>query len=77
MFNNTEFVDSFSQSFIDLVLSLNPNTKFETDNRTPHWDRWSINNSEMLFNKTDTNETDIKATITDAGLLKRCEYVCA
>ncbi|KIM92464.1 hypothetical protein PILCRDRAFT_57666 [Piloderma croceum F 1598] len=72
LFNNTDFIKSFSQSFLDVVLSLNPNTKFDPTNLTPAWNHWSSNNTEMLFNKTSTNEPDIRAVSTDAGLLERC-----
>jgi len=74
LFNNTDFIKSFSQSFLDVVLSLNPNTKFDPTNLTPAWNQWSSNNTEMLFNKTSTNEPDIRAISTDAGLLERCIF---
>jgi len=73
-FNNTDFIKSFSQSFLDVVLSLDPNTKFDSANPTPPWNHWGRNNTEMLFNKTSANEADIRPVSTDAGLLERCIF---
>ncbi|KIM74428.1 hypothetical protein PILCRDRAFT_828293 [Piloderma croceum F 1598] len=74
LFNNTDFIKSFSQSFLDVILSLNPNTQFDPTNPTPAWNHWSSNNTEMRFNKTSANEPDIWAISTDAGLLERCAF---
>jgi len=73
-FNNTDFIKSFTQSFLNVVLSLDPNTKFDPTNPTPTWNHWSSGHPEMLFNKTSANEPDIRAVSTDSGLLERCAF---
>jgi hypothetical protein len=60
---------------MNVVVSLDPNIKFDPTNPTPAWNHWSSDDTEMLFNKTSTNEPDIKAVRTDTGLLERCAYV--
>jgi hypothetical protein len=60
---------------MNVVLFLDPNIKFDPTNLTPTWNRWSLGQAEMRFNKTSTNESDIQAVSTDSGLLERCAYV--
>jgi hypothetical protein len=55
----------------------NPNVKFDETNPTPAWAPWSDNHTEMLFNKTETNEPLIQAIETDPALLQRCAYVAS
>ncbi|KAF7980336.1 hypothetical protein HWV62_38761 [Athelia sp. TMB] len=70
--NNTEFIASLSGSFLDVVASLNPNDKVNTEDTTPMWNLWSDGYTEMIFNRTANDEPDIRPTATDFGLLKRC-----
>lgn len=74
-YNNSDFVSSFSKSFLDMVLSGDPNIKFDTANLTPQWPTWSINATEMLFNETSAGLPDIRTISSDTGLLERCAYV--
>jgi hypothetical protein len=74
-YDNADFVKSFVQSFMNFIISKNPNTKFDATNPTPTWKNWSSDHTEMLFNQTTAGEPDIRAVSTDPGLLKRCEYV--
>jgi len=60
---------------MNVALSLDPNIKFDPTNPTPTWNHWGSDDTEMLFNKTSTNEPDIRAVRTDSGLLERCAYV--
>lgn len=60
---------------MDVVLGLDPNVKIDPANLVPHWDMWSSNVTEMVFNRTTTNEPDIREIQTDPALLKRCAYV--
>ncbi|TDL22022.1 cephalosporin esterase [Rickenella mellea] len=71
-FNNTAFITSFSQSFLAIVKSSNPNTTPDPTNITPQWNLWSSGNTEMLFNRTTALQPDIRPITTDAGLLSRC-----
>jgi len=76
LFDNPDFIKSFSQSFMNVVLSLDPNKKFDPTNPTPAWNHWSSNYTEMLFNKTSLDEPDIKMVQTTGGLVEQCGYVC-
>lgn len=71
-FNNPSFIKSFVQSFLSIVRFANPNIKYDSENITPPWAPWSSGHTEMLFNKTETNQTDIRTFATDANLLERC-----
>ncbi|KIM79125.1 hypothetical protein PILCRDRAFT_568262 [Piloderma croceum F 1598] len=73
-FNNTDFIKSFSQSFMNIAISLDPNIKFDPTNPTPAWNHWSSDDTEMLFNKTSTDGPDIRAVRTDSRLLERCAF---
>lgn len=74
-YDNADFAKSFVQSFVNVIISKNPNTKFDSTNPTPTWDNWSSDHTEMLFNQTTAGDPDIRAVSTDPELLKRCEYV--
>ncbi|EGO04052.1 hypothetical protein SERLA73DRAFT_175783 [Serpula lacrymans var. lacrymans S7.3] len=73
-YNNTQFITAFSQSFIAVVQSLNPNAKFDGSNITPLWNAWSANNTEMLFNETEAGAPVVQTTTTDDALLQRCAF---
>jgi len=72
LFDNADFIKAFSQSFLNVVLSVDPNKKFDPTNPTPAWNHWNSDNTEMLFNKTSANDPDIRSISTDAGLQERC-----
>lgn len=77
-FDDPAFTSSFTQSFLDFALSRNsdPNAKFDDGNLTPRWNRYtSFSKFEMVFNRTDGEELDIRPASTSAGLLERCAYV--
>ncbi|KAF7980340.1 hypothetical protein HWV62_38769 [Athelia sp. TMB] len=73
-FPSPEFISSFSGSFLDVILSLNPNVHFDPANKTPHWPLWSLDHEEMLFNKTESGKPLIRIVKTDDGLLERCKF---
>ena len=70
-YNNTQLITAFSQSFLSVVRSLNPNRKFFTDIK-PAWAAWLHDKTEMLFNVTATGEAVVKTTTTEPSLLERC-----
>ncbi|KAG9225197.1 hypothetical protein CCMSSC00406_0007028 [Pleurotus cornucopiae] len=74
LFNNTEFITSFSQSFLDFVLHFDPNIKFDENNITPPWERYAPTNTEMLFNRTEDGQLVIRPETTDPALLERCAF---
>jgi len=73
-YNNEYFMQAFNQSFINVILSLDPNKKFDPTDPTLPWRNWSSEHTEMLFNETATGDPDIRAVSTDPGLLARCEF---
>jgi len=75
MYNNTDFRKAFAQSFFSTVISGDPNIKFDPTNNRSDWPKWSLNNqTEILFNKTETGEPVIHTKPTDSALFERCEY---
>jgi hypothetical protein len=74
-YDNANFVQAFNQSFINVILSLDPNKKFDPTDRTLPWRNWSSDHMEMLFNETAAGDPDMRAVSTDPRLLARCEYV--
>ncbi|KAG6843942.1 hypothetical protein H0H87_011527, partial [Tephrocybe sp. NHM501043] len=73
-FNNTAFDNSFSESFLDFAMFLDPNHKSDPSNITPQWDVWADNSVEMLFNRTVSGESAIEPTKTSESLLQRCSF---
>jgi len=71
---NTTFIRSFSQSFLAVVKSLDPNAKFDSADITPLWAGWGSNANQMLFNVTETDAAVIEPIVTDPGLLERCSF---
>ena len=65
-----DFVKSFIQSFMNIIISKNPKIKFDSTDPTPTWNKWSSDHTEMLFNQTTVGKPDIRAVSTDPGLLK-------
>jgi hypothetical protein len=52
-----------------------PNIKFDKTDPTPAWESYLNSHTEMLFNKTETNEPVVHTIQTDPALLQRCTYV--
>ncbi|KAE9402363.1 cephalosporin esterase [Gymnopus androsaceus JB14] len=74
-FPNKTFSAAFSQSFLSFVVSLDPNDKIgPSDDITPPWTVYSIEQTEMVFNKTVDNQTDIQTIMTDPAFLERCRF---
>ncbi|KXN89295.1 Carboxylesterase 4A [Leucoagaricus sp. SymC.cos] len=78
-FANIEFTDDFSQLFMNFVLSLDPNVKWDSGNTTPDWPRWSEDGrDEMVFNRTSgvvgKEEPVIDVRRSEEGVLRRCAY---
>jgi len=75
-FPNADFLKAFSQAFLAFAISLDPNNKFDPTNITPQWNKFSVNNTEMLFNRTEDSSAPVIHTFTtDQNLLERCKYV--
>ncbi|KAH7888217.1 Alpha/Beta hydrolase protein [Phlebopus sp. FC_14] len=73
-YNNSQFITAFSNGFMALAVSLNPNAKYNASDITPTWDQWDSGHTEMIFNKTVAGVPDIYAYPTDDAVLDRCRY---
>ncbi|KAJ6508563.1 Alpha/Beta hydrolase protein [Mycena sanguinolenta] len=73
-FNNTNFINAFTQGFLSFAVNLDPNVKVRPS-IAPVWQKWSRGaETEMLFNKTELNMPDIVPVNTSSALLMRCEF---
>ncbi|KAJ4478531.1 Alpha/Beta hydrolase protein [Lentinula lateritia] len=72
-FNNSDFLAAFQGGFMSFVVSQDPNEKI-AQTITPVWDLYSKSNTEMVFNKTIDNQTDIHVDSTANALLERCKF---
>ncbi|KAJ7043846.1 Alpha/Beta hydrolase protein [Mycena alexandri] len=74
IFNNTDFINAFTQGFLSFAVNLDPNVKLRPS-ITPVWQKWSpACETEMLFNKTEGDAPDIAAATTPGALQSRCEF---
>ncbi|KAJ3970091.1 alpha beta-hydrolase [Lentinula raphanica] len=74
IFQNPDFFNAFSGAFMAFIVSQNPNDKLNETIATPAWAPYSINRTEMVFNKTGDDEVDIHAKSTEDELLERCRF---
>ncbi|KAJ6588855.1 Alpha/Beta hydrolase protein [Mycena capillaripes] len=73
-FNNTAFINAFSQVFLSFAANLDPNEKLRPS-ITPAWPKWSrIAETEMVFKKTELNAPSVAPANTSSALLERCEF---
>ncbi|KAA1475667.1 alpha/beta-hydrolase [Dentipellis sp. KUC8613] len=74
-FNNSDFITAFQQGFLNVVRSLDPNTKAEPT-IAPNWPNYSDGQSEMLFNRTDDAQPEpvVRVFETDESQLQRCQF---
>ncbi|KAJ3568627.1 hypothetical protein NP233_g5589 [Leucocoprinus birnbaumii] len=73
--NNTEFRNNFSQSFMNFVLAMDPNVKWDPSNSLPEWPTWTEGKrAEMLFNRTVSDVPVFRRVETDEDLLRRCDF---
>ncbi|THV05588.1 alpha/beta-hydrolase [Dendrothele bispora CBS 962.96] len=74
-FQNADFLKAFSQAFLAFAINLDPNDKLDSGNITPQWSTFSVNNTEMLFNRTEDSSAAVIHTFsTDQDLLDRCSF---
>ncbi|KAJ6585081.1 alpha beta-hydrolase [Mycena capillaripes] len=74
IYNNTAFINAYSQSLVSFAVNLDPNDKLRPS-ITPVWRKWSgAVKTEMLFNRTEGGAPHIAPIRTSSALLKRCEF---
>jgi hypothetical protein len=71
-FSNPQFDASFAGAFTGFAKFGDPNVHPVSQIITPRWNTFKPHNSEMLFNRTASNQPDIRQFTTDPGLLSRC-----
>jgi len=73
-FNNSAFIDNSSQSFLNLVITMDPSIKWDLSNTLPQWPQWIEEDPvEMLFNRTAMDVRILELKKTSERLQKRCE----
>jgi hypothetical protein len=73
IYNNTAFIDAFTQGFLSFAVNLDPNEKL-LPTIAPVWPKWSCAaETEIVFNKTALGAPHIVPTHTSSALLERCE----
>ncbi|KAI0347662.1 cephalosporin esterase [Trametopsis cervina] len=73
-FPNVAFDASFAGAFTAFAKSGDPNVHPVSTVITPTWNLFNNSNTEMLFNRTEDFQPDIRATTTDPALLERCAF---
>ena len=74
-YTNAQFLASFAGAFTAFAKSDDPNVHPVPDIITPSWETYGEGKKEMLFNKTQDEQPDIRPFQTDSELLARCECV--
>ncbi|KAF7311954.1 Carboxylic ester hydrolase [Mycena indigotica] len=78
VFPDRDFINAFAQMFTSFIISQDPNIDVDPLNPTitPDWGLWSESPSqtEMLFNRTESNEPFVQASETSQVLLDRCAF---
>ena len=76
-FPNPQFDASFAGAFTGVVKFGDPNFHPVPNVITPEWPVFRAGHPgiEMLFNRTEDFQPDIRTFTTDPKLLARCEYV--
>ncbi|KAI0094265.1 cephalosporin esterase [Irpex rosettiformis] len=74
VFSNPEFTASFAGAIAGFAKFGDPNVHPVSGIITPHWKPFSDGHSEMLFNRTEDFQPDIRSITTDQALLERCAF---
>jgi len=68
-FNNGEFTDNSIQSFLNLVITMDPNIKGDLSNTLPQWPQWMEEDAvEMPFDRTEMGVPIFELKKTCEGL---------
>ncbi|KAJ6585087.1 alpha beta-hydrolase [Mycena capillaripes] len=74
IYNNTAFINAFSEVFFSFAANLDPNEKLRPS-IVPVWPKWwPTAKTEMVFNKTELDLPHITPAKASSALLKRCEF---
>ncbi|KAG2359504.1 Alpha/Beta hydrolase protein [Suillus spraguei] len=70
-YNNSQFITSFSNSFMAMAMFETPDHRYTPGDITPSWNIWQQGFTEMVFNKTSEGEPHVCTSKTDLALLER------
>ncbi|CAK5266644.1 unnamed protein product [Mycena citricolor] len=73
-YQNTQFINAFAQSFTSFIVNLDPNQKINANTLTPQWNQYDVDQTEMLFNRTEAGVPVVRAFNTDPLLDARCRF---
>ncbi|KAG2139720.1 Alpha/Beta hydrolase protein [Suillus clintonianus] len=74
IYNNSQFITAFSNSFMAMAIYETPNHRYTPGDITPSWKKWRQHFTEMIFNKTSEGVPHVYTSTTDMALLGRCDY---
>ncbi|KAG1811280.1 Alpha/Beta hydrolase protein [Suillus subaureus] len=74
LYNNSQFITSFSNSFMAMAIFETPDHRYAPRDITPSWKTWRQGFTEMIFNETSEGAPHVYTSKTDMALLKRCTY---
>jgi carboxylesterase type B len=74
LYNNSQFITSFSNSFMAMAMFETPDHRYSPGDITPSWKTWRQGFTEMIFNKTSEGVPHVYTSKTDMAFLRRCTY---
>ncbi|KAG1740350.1 Alpha/Beta hydrolase protein [Suillus lakei] len=74
VYNNSQFITAFSNSFMAMAIYETPDHRYSPGDITPSWKTWQQGFTEMIFNKTSEGVPHVYTSKTDMALLERCTY---
>jgi carboxylesterase type B len=74
LYNNSQFITSFSNSFMAMAMFETPDHRYSPGDITPFWKTWRQGFTEMIFNKTSEGVPHVYTSKTDMAFLQRCTY---
>ncbi|KAL0956172.1 hypothetical protein HGRIS_002332 [Hohenbuehelia grisea] len=74
-FNNQQFSNAFTHAFLNFAKTLDPNPPNGSLDITPNWRQYSTSQPiEMLFNRTEDYQPDVRPILSDPAMLRRCAF---
>ncbi|KAG2064949.1 alpha/beta-hydrolase [Suillus decipiens] len=74
VYHNSQFMTSFSNSFMAMAMFETPDHRYTPGDITPSWNIWQQDFTEMVFNETSEGKPHVYTSKTDMALLERCTY---
>jgi len=71
-YKNPQFIQSFSNSFLAMVMYGTPNQRYNPGDITPTWNTWSSGYNEIVFDNGLLGRPNVYAAKTDQDVYHRC-----